>query len=679
MDSKAHTKPGSWTNQAWEETNPIKLVYFAIDPKRAYQFISKYKQQKKQGRNRSRMIKGSIAEEVANKGISYYISTCLKKNSFLTEESREIVVKTVLKGGVTDIKVRKQIWKLLTETNANINIYQEYYESLTEINLDDGGRKKSGFFFESEQKETQDVIVKRIMDNYKKRNVDFLCNEKSSGLCQFLLEMGFKEEHTFWMMVYLIETALPPNYLESGLLSIFDSKLLLLILGELCPLLIEHFKHFNFDVKSLLENWFSDMFCKFANKRLSEIFIHHLIMEGGTGLYKVVMSLFVCLKRDLLDLDSEEKIRLGLEKLLCNQKRLEQIEKRTTTIFLYKEIIEKVRTSFFDVLNSKHNNKKQKETYKKPAMLRIKDFTKNLKVRYFDPFYGKKLDDKLKNLSKKPNCLIVPKDYKDYSNINVFHVDHDKSVVMSTNTENEPENSVRSNNDNILKRLEFDDKKSGFGMIFDCIDQDKDISGYNIKFEEENAKLKVNEKNLINRPGHSLNGHRSRKVSIFGRMDNNLDDMVIYRPNKGEYSIYRNGFKQAFFSKNKQIFDEYRDCDEEDEVKGKLKQILDKGSRKSSKKTANTKHEINDGSRKSKRFLSFDGKQKPVSRNSSIKIRVKPKQSYPLPDFEFTNKRREQSLNLDKDKRITGFLENFDTTIRMGWKDDEGLQMSILP
>lgn len=389
----------------------------------------------------------------------------------------------------------------------------------------------------------------------------------------------------------------------------------------------------------------------------------------------MAVALFGLLKNKLLDCENKEEINKIFYHSLEESVDLLKFTKVLNSTYIDKDIVEKIRSICFAGLNADFNKKTKRKGKNYQSVIKASDITDNLLPVYFNPFFGKKLTDKLNVLSKKPGCLVVPKNHKNYSNLKISFQEEDKSAVISTNTINEQEIELENSNHCILKNLEPEEKE-GLNDIFDFIDQDKDISKYSFKFEEKQGMRKVNEFVLINRRSDT-DKLKTRKNSLFRPSSPIKEDCdtLIYRFQNQQNK--KSPEKETFFDKTNKALSDFHSLQNQEKTKKEAQKNVfhfHVGSQKSSKKTHYTKNENQDVSRRSKRFFSFDSKKEKRVREGSIKIKIKPKGGVVLPEIELSMRKREKSLDLQRGEKVNGFFEGFEG----GW-DEEEMDQPILP
>jgi hypothetical protein len=105
----------------------------------------------------------------------------------------------------------------------------------------------------------------RILFSYAKRNMEIGYCQGINFLCYFLLEMGFEEEQTFWIICYVFERLIPHNYLINMIPIIADIELLRMVLDRHVPELMRHLSSLNVDLNFILLPFFVTAFTSIKN------------------------------------------------------------------------------------------------------------------------------------------------------------------------------------------------------------------------------------------------------------------------------------------------------------------------------------------------------------------------------------------------------------------------------
>jgi hypothetical protein len=109
----------------------------------------------------------------------------------------------------------------------------------------------------------------RILFSFAKRNMEIGYCQGMNFLCYFLLEMGFEEETTFWIICYVFERLIPHNYLINMIPIIADIELLRMILDKHVPKLMNHLNALSVDLNFVLLPLFVTAFTSIKNFAVS--------------------------------------------------------------------------------------------------------------------------------------------------------------------------------------------------------------------------------------------------------------------------------------------------------------------------------------------------------------------------------------------------------------------------
>jgi len=105
----------------------------------------------------------------------------------------------------------------------------------------------------------------RILFSFAKRNMEIGYCQGMNFLCYFLLEMGFEEEQTFWIICYVFERLIPHNYLINMIPIIADIELLRMMLDKHVPKLMNHLTTLSVDLNFILLPFFVTAFTSIKN------------------------------------------------------------------------------------------------------------------------------------------------------------------------------------------------------------------------------------------------------------------------------------------------------------------------------------------------------------------------------------------------------------------------------
>jgi hypothetical protein len=160
---------------------------------------------------------------------------------------------------------------VITEAEANIHRYPGYYQNLCENFSDQMLSFKKIILLDIRRtgakemtEETKDKML-RILWSFSKRNMEIGYCQGMNFICFFLLDMGFTEEQTFWMVCYIFERLMPNNYYVNMIPVIADIELFKIILEEYLPRLTTHLGKLSVDLNFMLIPIFVTAFTNIKN------------------------------------------------------------------------------------------------------------------------------------------------------------------------------------------------------------------------------------------------------------------------------------------------------------------------------------------------------------------------------------------------------------------------------
>ena len=105
----------------------------------------------------------------------------------------------------------------------------------------------------------------RILYAFSKRNMEIGYCQGMNFVCHFLLEMGFSEEETFWLICHVFEQLMPRNYYVNMIPAIADIEVFKILLRESRPKLHEHLTSLGVDLNFMLIPCFVTIFTNLKN------------------------------------------------------------------------------------------------------------------------------------------------------------------------------------------------------------------------------------------------------------------------------------------------------------------------------------------------------------------------------------------------------------------------------
>lgn len=163
------------------------------------------------------------------------------------------------------------MWLILTDTIPNMDRYRDYYQQIQSVYDDQMHNVRRVIIMDIERTyakqtshETKNRMF-RVLYSYAKRNMDTGYCQGINFIVYYLLELGFSEERTFWMLVYIVENLIPKGYYSNMAPVIADIRLFKYILNIRHPELSLHFQHLNADLNYFLIPWYIMIFTNLKN------------------------------------------------------------------------------------------------------------------------------------------------------------------------------------------------------------------------------------------------------------------------------------------------------------------------------------------------------------------------------------------------------------------------------
>lgn len=298
-------------------------------------------------------------------------------------------------------------------------------------------------------------------------------------------------------------------------------------------------------------------------------------MEGTIALLRASLVIFNSMGGLLKQIYTFEHSIEAINNYINNIRDTTRFQKDMNAIYMNKTILERIRNTIYNIEHdrfaSQNYKNKPKETCNEMTpycfasdeffqnrcsdyVIKINNIIGNLKASYFNPFYGKKLVDKVKKLSLPPRIMNIVKDKKGLSVAHILDFDI-KNQVKKLHT------SIRDGKiedllkDDIFKSQQDDDRFS------DLMEEDFNEQSITISFtvDREPEKKVVNEQILVNR-GSSLSGlssykyHKDNIKNLPLLIQTDCNDILCFRTSHGCDLLELESENQSFLDKTKQVF-----------------------------------------------------------------------------------------------------------------------------
>lgn len=255
-------------------TDIKQLVQISTDKKRSSLFLLNNNLFTETGNNKNPKAREKLASLIKQTSFSSYLKTVLATKTFLHEEGRIQLGKSIRLSGIKNEKIRRKLYLILSNAIANMNRYKGYYDSLRKIDnpqLADTKKiitKDVNRTFIGRITEEQKTQLHRILLSYAKRNTELAYCQGMSMIGFFFLDMGFEEEEAFWLLVHVIEEKMGPIYYKDMIPVASDIALFKQLLLTTQPKLVDHFQTIQIDLNQFLINWFITVFTAFDNNKV---------------------------------------------------------------------------------------------------------------------------------------------------------------------------------------------------------------------------------------------------------------------------------------------------------------------------------------------------------------------------------------------------------------------------
>lgn len=274
-------------------------------------------------------------------------------------------------------------------------------------------------------------------------------------------------------------------------------------------------------------------------------------MEGVVALFRAALVIFIALEKRLRGIYTIENFIKAVHSYVSSIKNVKQFQNHMNEIYINRDILDRIRSTLYQI---KHQHMARLIIKNKPVedcndnspycfesdeflhvndsdfIIRVNNLIGNLKVSYFNPFYGKKLVDKLNKLSLPPLAKKRGDAKVRYSVMNP----HDFDLVEAQKLQILPLKQPRISNaitHSLFKDLGKDDRLSD---VLDQLLQDDSMSRFENTVDIEPDKKVVDEQALVNR-GSSLSGlscfndNKDNRKQTFITIHNSCHDVLCFR------------------------------------------------------------------------------------------------------------------------------------------------------
>lgn len=214
-----------------------------------------------------------------------------------------------------------KLWLLLTDTQANKhhhcdlffelidsfkNTFNEY-DLIIEKDLLRTSSCSNNPLHKEKLKNVLKALVRKNSKNGYLQGFNFMAN-------YFLLN-GYTETETFWIMSYILEKLLHPQFYNEFFPLFSDIKFLKVIIFHLNTHLFNHLTNFKIDFFFLLHKWFLLHFLEEENSKMVKWFLDFFFLEGEKATIKTSLFIFLKGSEKIIQKKTIHEIKFCIEKI----------------------------------------------------------------------------------------------------------------------------------------------------------------------------------------------------------------------------------------------------------------------------------------------------------------------------------------------------------------------------
>ena len=291
----------------------------------------------------------SMKNFISLEGRSTYLTKLLERQVYLTKEGRSALCKKWRKRDETWGRFQLKAWKLITNANAEISRNEKYYEELCKsfektlsstqklIQLDIRRTHSKKMTKEKEE------MMFRILFSIAKRRMDMGYCQGMNFLCIFFIDCGFSEVEVFWILVHIFENINNPFYYKDLQPALVDIKIFRLMITLADPELTKFMVKKEIDLNAILLPFFITFYTTSSNFNLKKIIMDHVLFEGVTGFFKVLLVFFELLRSDLMKTRDMVEFKLCFDSKLNSFSNFSSLESRLSGKFIHRCVFLKAR------------------------------------------------------------------------------------------------------------------------------------------------------------------------------------------------------------------------------------------------------------------------------------------------------------------------------------------------
>ena len=241
------------------------------------------------------------------------------------------------------------MWLIISDTVANIDKHPDHYISLA--------NNFEGVFNCSEDLIIKDVnrtlsckdnpehkeSLTKVLYALARRNPEIGYLQGFNYMADFFLKQGFSEQECFWIMVFILEKLLHPQFYSSFFPLFADIKIFKVMLFNLDSEIFHYLTKNNLDLFLILHKWLFMHFMDVNNEAFISWFMDFFLMEAEVATMKTSMILFLSEPKQILKIKTVQDLKKYLIYKISNFSSEKDFKYSYKKFFLSEEIFKTVR------------------------------------------------------------------------------------------------------------------------------------------------------------------------------------------------------------------------------------------------------------------------------------------------------------------------------------------------
>jgi hypothetical protein len=210
--------PPQGSEQLINQFSLPELIQILLSEDKSKKYLAAYSVDNPVQTHKQDKMREKIILVIKQNGFEYFVDRLIEKQVFLSAVVRSELENYLTSQNAISETMRRKIWLLLTNTPANMRAFSGTYQRLS-VAFDEHietfnkvivlDLKRTGG---SQLADNEREMLRRVLCNYAKRNQEIGYCQGFNFVVYFLYQMRFAEEEIFWIICYLFDHVMPPNY-----------------------------------------------------------------------------------------------------------------------------------------------------------------------------------------------------------------------------------------------------------------------------------------------------------------------------------------------------------------------------------------------------------------------------------------------------------------------------------